>query len=79
MRGGSKKLTIAEKEVAKFAFASVVAIKNIEPNSKLNKNNIWVKRPSTGDFSANDYFRLLGKKTSKKILKDTQLKKSDLI
>jgi len=78
MRGGSKKLTIAENEVAKFAFASVVAIKNIEPNSKLNKNNIWVKRPSTGEFSANDYFKLLGRKTSKKILKDTQLKKSDL-
>jgi len=78
MRGGSKKISVSEKEVARFAFASVVAIKNIEPNDKLNKNNIWVKRPSTGDFSANDYFKLLGRKTSKKILKDTQLKKTDL-
>ena len=34
----------------KFAFASVVAIKNIKKGSMLNKKNIWVKRPGTGDF-----------------------------
>ena len=76
MRGGYKKLSSTEKEVAKFAFASVVATKNIEPNQVLTKNNIWVRRPSTGDFNAKDYFKLIGKKVKKKILKNTQIKKS---
>ncbi len=78
MRGGTKKLSKIEREVSKFAFASVVAIKDIEPSQTLSKKNIWVKRPASGDFNARDYFTLLGKKVTKKIQKNTQLKKSDL-
>ena len=31
-----------------------MAIKNIKKGSMLNKKNIWVKRPGTGDFLARD-------------------------
>ena len=72
---GSKKPVKQEKDTMKFAFASVVAIKNIKKGSKLNKKNIWVKRPGTGDFLAKDYKKLLGKKVLKNIKINTQLKK----
>ena len=67
-----------ETKTIKFAFASVVSIKNIFPGEKLTRNNIWVKRPGTGDFLAKDYKKLLGKKVKFKILKDTFIKSKDL-
>jgi len=76
---GSKKPVKEEKNTMKFAFASVVAIKNIKKGSKLNKKNIWVKRPGTGDFLARDYKKLLGKKVFKNIKINTQLKKKHFI
>lgn len=64
-----------EKAVAKFAFASVVAIKNISKGEKLSEDNIWVKRPGTGDFKAEMYYKLLGKKAKKNIPINRQIKK----
>jgi N-acetylneuraminate synthase len=78
MLGGEKKLSVSEIPVANFAFGSVVAIKNISIGEKLTVNNIWVRRPSTGDFSPIDFKKLLGKKVIKKVKKNTQLKKTDL-
>ena len=34
----------SEKEVAKFAFASVCSIKPIKKGEKFSKYNIWVKK-----------------------------------
>ena len=68
-----------EKNVAKFAFASVVSIKEIKKGEKLSNYNIWVKRPGTGDFLAKDYERLIGKKCKRDISTNTQIKKSDLL
>ena len=75
---GDKKILAKEKSVAKFAFASVVAIDDIKKNEVLNKNNIWVMRPGNGDFSAEDYFRIIGKKAKKNIKKMHQIKKKDI-
>ena len=61
-----------------FAFASVVAIRDIEEGEDLNMDNIWVKRPNGGDFSAREFDNLLGKVAAKKIKKDFQIKKIDL-
>ena len=77
-RGGSKGLLPEEIPTANFAFASVVAIQDIEKNEALTKDNIWVKRPGGGDFSAKEYESLLGKMAKRKILKDTQLKMNDI-
>ncbi len=67
-----------EKSVANFAFASVVAFRDIKKNEILTKKNIWVKRPGNGDFNASMYFRLLGKKARRDIIFNTQLKKRDI-
>tara|TARA_X000000950_G_scaffold285365_1_gene391102 strand:+ start:82 stop:1125 length:1044 start_codon:yes stop_codon:yes gene_type:complete len=75
MNKGKKKLIKAEKEVAKFAFASVCSIKEIKKGEYLSKKNIWVKRPGTGDYSAKFFNSLVGKQVTKNIKKNTQIKK----
>ncbi len=75
---GKKKHLLQERKTSKFAFGSIVAIKDIFPNEKLTKKNIFTKRPGTGYFKANDYYRLIGLKASKFIKKGEQLKKNDV-
>ncbi len=67
----NKKILTGEKITQKFAFSSVVSIENINPGEILTKKNIWVKRPGTGEISAKDYYKLLGRKSKKFIKKDT--------
>ena len=76
-RGGEKTSIAEEVPTMDFAFASVVSIKEIEAGEELTSENIWVKRPGKGEFSSKDYESLIGKKVTKNILKDVQLKKSD--
>jgi N-acetylneuraminate synthase len=45
-----------------FAFASVVAVADVPAGGTLSEENIWVKRPSGGDFTAADYDGLLGRR-----------------
>tara|TARA_B110000003_G_scaffold266472_1_gene293512 strand:+ start:5757 stop:6800 length:1044 start_codon:yes stop_codon:yes gene_type:complete len=72
---GKKKPVLEERSTAKFAFASVVSIKDIKKGEKLSKKNIWVKRPGTGDFKAKDYKSLIGKIVKKNISQNVQIKK----
>ena len=76
--GKNKKISKIEKKTAKFAFSSVVSIKDIYPGEMLSKKNIWVKRPGTGHFKASNYYKLLGKKAKKLILKNNFIKKNDI-
>ena len=69
----------AEKEVAKFAFASVCSIKLIKKGERFSKKNIWVKRPGTGDFLADSYNSLLGKRASKDIEENSQIMKKHIM
>ncbi len=77
-RGDTKGPVAAEAPTIAFAFASVVAIKDIAPGETLTKENIWVKRPGGGDFGVNDFERLLGVKAIKPITKGRQIQKSQL-
>jgi N-acetylneuraminate synthase len=74
MPGGIKPI-LKEKKTANFAFASVVSNLDIKKGEVLNKKNIWVRRPGTGDYSAEEYYCLLGKKIKKNIKKNTQIKR----
>ncbi len=77
-RGGEKEPIEAEAPTIAFAFASVVAIQDISPGQLLSKENIWLKRPGGGDFTALDYESLLGKKASVKIRRGFQIKREDI-
>jgi N-acetylneuraminate synthase len=76
--GGSKTILPEEKPTIDFAYACVVAISDIEPGEKLSTENIWVKRPGTGEIKAVDYDKLLGKTIKYGIPKDKQLKWADI-
>ena len=75
-RGYEKKAVKGENSTLKFAFASLVATKEIPKGHKITKNNCFPKRPGIGDYLAKDYVKILGKKTKKKIKKNTLIKKS---
>jgi len=75
MRGGSKGAVKEEQVTIDFAYASVVTIAEIKKGEEFTKDNLWVKRPGTGDFLADDYEALLGKVSTQDIPFDIQLKK----
>ena len=53
----------------------MVAIKDIAKNSKFSLNNIWVKRPGTGEFLAKDLKTILGKISKRNIKEGEQLRR----
>jgi len=71
--GGKKTILKEEKPTIDFAYACVVSTKEIKKGTLLMKNNIWVKRPGTGQIKAKDYNRILNKKAQIDIPKNTQL------
>ncbi|MDC0213253.1 N-acetylneuraminate synthase family protein [Gammaproteobacteria bacterium] len=77
-RGGKKGHVDAEKSISSFAFASVVAIEEISVGDVFSKENIWVRRPSGGDFTAADYDSLIGRKAKNGIKKGDRICKTDL-
>ncbi len=77
-RGGEKNILDDEKPVIEFAYASVVTINDIKEGEEFSKQNLWVKRPGDGEIMAKDFFEIIGKKASKDLKKDSQLKLSDI-
>lgn len=77
-RGGVKEAALEEKVTIDFAFASVCATKNIDEGEVLTTENIWVRRPGTGDFHAREYENILGKVAKRAIKNNTQIKSSDI-
>ena len=75
---GEKKPVKEELSTMKFAFASVVSIKNIKKGEKLSYRNTWVKRPGNGDFLAKDLKKLIGRFVNKNIRNNIQIKKKDI-
>jgi len=75
MRGGKKEAAEEEKVTIDFAYASVVTIDGIAKGDILSRENLWVKRPGTGDFLAEDYEELLGKMAAQDIPSGVQLKR----
>ena len=77
MRGGKKEAALEENVTIDFAFASVVSIKAIKRGEKFTKENLWVKRPGTGDFLAEEYKNIIGKIARRDIANDQFIKKTD--
>jgi sialic acid synthase SpsE len=61
MRGGRKEPASEEAVTMNFAFATVVALRDIKRGEKFDERNTWVKRPGVGDIPAERYREVLGK------------------
>ncbi|MBC3797061.1 N-acetylneuraminate synthase [Acetobacterium tundrae] len=78
MRGGKKEAVKEEQVSINFAFATVVSIKPIHKGDLFTQENIWVKRPGTGEIKAVHYENLIGKRSIRDIPEDEQLKWNDV-
>ncbi len=76
--GGRKEILSEEQPTIDFAYASVVAIRDIAAGDTIDESNIWVKRPGTGEILAKDFRSLLGKTATRAISKNDQLRWSDV-
>ena len=74
-RDGQKGPVSSEKPTIDFAYASVVSIKSIKKGDILSFENIWVKRPGTGEFLAEEYNNIVGKIAKMDIPNDVQIKR----
>ena len=68
-----KEILDGEKLTAKFAFTSVVTIKDIKKGDTFSMENIWVKRPGTGQIKAEFFNDILNKKSGRNVKKNSQL------
>jgi N-acetylneuraminate synthase len=73
MRGGTKKPALEEQVTIDFAFATVCTIQPIKKGELFTKENIWVKRPGTGQILAEHFEDLIGKIGVRDIENDEQL------
>jgi sialic acid synthase SpsE len=58
--GGSKSILPEEQPTIDFAYACVVTTRPIKAGEVFSAENIWVKRPGTGEIKARDYEQLFG-------------------
>ncbi len=77
MRGGTKEPAKEEQVTIDFAFATVVTIKAIRTGEIFTKENLWVKRPGTGEISAEKFNSILGKVAIRDIDFDIHLERKD--
>ncbi len=73
MLGGKKEAAAEEQVTIDFAFATVVSIKEIKKGEKFSLENIWVKRPGTGEIKAEYFNDLIGKEALQDIGLDEHL------
>lgn len=73
MRGGTKQAAAEEQVTIDFAFATVCSIKPIAKGEIFTKENIWVKRPGTGEILAAHFEEVLGKTANRDIANDEQI------
>ena len=77
--GGTKGPTPEEQVTMDFAFATVVTIADVRAGDIYTESNVWVKRPGTGELSAERYEEVLGKRASRDLVSDTHLSAADVI
>jgi sialic acid synthase SpsE len=76
--GGRKQVLPEEQPTIDFAYACVVALRDISEGRTLTAEDIWVKRPGTGEIKAVDFERLLGRVVRRSIPRNAQLRWADL-
>ena len=77
--GGSKTILPEEQLTIDFAYACVVSTREIRAGEELTADNIWVKRPGTGEIKAVHYKELLGRKVKEGLPRNSQIRWADLL
>ena len=73
-----KERTAAEEPVYRFARASVMADRDLPAGHLITEADIWARRPGSGEIAGYDFDKVVGKRTTRALPRNTQLKWSDL-
>lgn len=76
--GGGRTRLPEEQATIDFAYACVVTVRDVAAGERLTEENLWVKRPGTGQIKARDYERVLGRSAARALPRNTQVAWSDL-
>lgn len=72
-----KQRTAPEEDVYRFARGSVVADANLPEGHVIREEDIWTRRPGTGEIAAYDFDKVVGKRLARAVSRNTQLKWQD--
>jgi N-acetylneuraminate synthase len=75
--GGTKGPAPEEQVTIDFAFATVVTIAPVQAGEAFTMQNLWVKRPGTGEILAERFESILGKTATRDLPADTHLTSRD--
>lgn len=73
-----KERTEAEESVYRFARASVVADRDLPEGHVITEQDIWARRPGSGEIAGYEFDQVLGKRLTRAVTRNTQLKWRDL-
>ena len=73
-----KKRTGPEEDVYRFARASIVADKHLPDGHRITERDIWARRPGNGEIPGFKFDEVLGKRLTRAVRRNDQLKWSDL-
>jgi N-acetylneuraminate synthase len=76
--GGSKTVLPEEQPTIAFAYSSVVTLRAVEAGEVFTDENVWVKRPGTGEIAAVELPRVLGARAARALDASRQLRWSDV-
>lgn len=72
-----KMRTLPEEDVYRFARSSVVAEEALPKGHVITSNDIWARRPGSGEIAGYDFYKILGKRLKVPVKKNQQLKWGD--
>jgi sialic acid synthase SpsE len=72
--GGKKEIQAEEQVTIDFAYSCVVSTKPIKKGEEFSKDNVWVKRPGTGEIKAVDYDKVVGQIADEDIPENVHIK-----
>lgn len=73
-----KQRTASEEPVYRFARASVVADRDMDKGHVITEADIWARRPGSGEIAGYEFDKVLGKRLTRAVTRNTQLKWADL-
>ncbi|MBE2276361.1 MAG: N-acetylneuraminate synthase family protein [Rhodobacteraceae bacterium] len=73
-----KQRTAPEEDVYRFARGSVVADRDLPLDHVIGEADIWARRPGSGEIAAFDFDKVVGRRLTRAVTRNTQLKWSDL-